>query len=486
MIDLTPIAEPIQKRLFEKTQVLGRVEFPGETVKNGTFTHSKLAVRSPFIRMASGLEKPVILMGGELDSKTKLIKGGYDEIYGSVSGYENKFKRPMPGLKSIEVAFMGGVRALREATVSWTCWSFDDIDRLMPHFLAHGKTVLLEWGWVYDKDSLLKADLQQDNLGYDGIVHGGERIYIGKNLIGRIQFNTYIKDLDLYEATAYLPIELYGSKLELNVAIHQSFAKAKIVDFDPKEMIGISNSRWPLKKIIENGYGVATFYYGDIDPDYDDGFQNGIHPLFYKKNQNYPLSHEWGSLSAWASGLIYCMDYFNQDKDIDEKKVAVFGLSRLGKAALWASALDERFALTISGNSGNGGATIWRRKIGETLYSMNKRIPHWLCKNSNNFNHMEEKLPFDQHTLLSLIGPRPILVASAATDPLSDPIGEFIGAKHASKVYNFLNVEGLGSIELPKDDKLINTRIGYYIRRGKHDITEIDWDNFILFANKYL
>ena len=338
----------------------------------------------------------------------------------------------------------------------------------------------------FDKDSLLKADLQQDNLGYDGIVHGGERIYIGKNLIGRIQFNTYIKDLDLYEATAYLPIELYGSKLELNVAIHQSFAKAKIVDFDPKEMIGISNSRWPLKKIIENGYGVATFYYGDIDPDYDDGFQNGIHPLFYKKNQNYPLSHEWGSLSAWASGLIYCMDYFNQDKDIDEKKVAVFGLSRLGKAALWASALDERFALTISGNSGNGGATIWRRKIGETLYSMNKRIPHWLCKNSNNFNHMEEKLPFDQHTLLSLIGPRPILVASAATDPLSDPIGEFIGAKHASKVYNFLNVEGLGSIELPKDDKLINTRIGYYIRRGKHDITEIDWDNFILFANKYL
>ena len=113
---------------------------------------------------------------------------------------------------------------------------------------------------------------------------------------------------------------------------------------------------------------------------------------------------------------------------------------------------------------------------------MNKRIPHWLCKNSNNFNHMEEKLPFDQHTLLSLIGPRPILIASAATDPLSDPIGEFIGAKHASSVYNFLNVEGLGSIELPKDDKLINTRIGYYIRRGKHDITEIDWDNFILFA----
>ena len=180
------------------------------------------------------------------------------------------------------------------------------------------------------------------------------------------------------------------------------------------------------------------------------------------------------------------MDYFKIDKNIDENKVAVFGLSRLGKAALWASVLDERFALCISGNSGNGGAAIWRRKIGETLYSMNKRIPHWLCKNSNKFNHKEEKLPFDQHTLLSLIAPRPLLVASAATDPLSDPIGEFIGAKNASEVYNFLNVEGLGANNLPEDNKLINTRIGYYIRKGKHDITEVDWDNFILFANKFL
>ena len=338
----------------------------------------------------------------------------------------------------------------------------------------------------FDKDSLLKADLQKDNLGYDGIVHGGEKIYNENNLVGRVQFNTYIKELDLYEATTYLPIELKGSKIGLNVAIHQSFAKAKIVDFDPSDMRGIASSRWPLKKILENGYGIATFYYGDIDPDYDDGFQNGIQPFFYQKDQHYPLPHEWGSLSAWASGLSYCMDYFNMDKDIDEKKVVVFGLSRLGKAALWASVLDKRFAVTISGNSGKGGPAIWRRKIGETLYSMNKRIPHWLCQNSNKFNHIEEKLPFDQHTLLSLIAPRPVLVASASTDPLSDPIGEFFGAKHASGVYNFLNVEGLGTNQLPKEDKLINSRIGYYIRKGRHDITDIDWDNFLKFSEKFL
>tara|TARA_B100000989_G_scaffold65157_1_gene45251 strand:+ start:11349 stop:12860 length:1512 start_codon:yes stop_codon:yes gene_type:complete len=338
----------------------------------------------------------------------------------------------------------------------------------------------------FDKKSILNADLQEDNMGYEGIVHGGERIYFEDNMVGRIQFNIYKKKLDLYEATAYIPIEFYSSKKNLNVAIHNSFAKAKIIDFDPEEVRGVASSRWPLEKILKKGYGIATFYYGDIDPDYDDGFQNGIHQFFYKKNQTHPESNEWGSISAWASGLSYCMDYFSKDMDIDSKKVAVFGLSRLGKAALWAAALDDRFALVISGNSGNGGATIWRRKIGETLYSMNRRYPHWLCKNSNKFNHKEEQLPFDQHALLSLIAPRPLLIASAATDPLSDPIGEFCGAKYASKIYEFLKVEGLGINNIPSDEKFINSRIGYYIRKGKHDITESDWNNFILFADKHL
>jgi len=39
---------------------------------------------------------------------------------------------------------------------------------------------------------------------------------------------------------------------------------------------------------------------------------------------------------------------------------------------------------------------------------------------------------------------------------------------------------------MPELGEFINTRIGYFIRTGKHDITEVDWDKFILFANKYL
>ena len=169
MIDLTPIAPNIQKRLFEKMDVLGRKnsQSPNESKSKDIslgLTHAKMASRTTFIRMVSGLENPVILMGGELKDD-KSLSVGVDEIYGSRSGLENKSKRPMPGIKSIDVQFKGGVRALREGVVNWTCWSFEDIDRLTPHFLSVGKTVMIEWGWVYDKKTLsqLPTFIDPDN-----------------------------------------------------------------------------------------------------------------------------------------------------------------------------------------------------------------------------------------------------------------------------------------------------------------------------------
>jgi len=169
MIDLTPIDERIQKRLFQKMELLGRANVsPNNPTDRDGLTQQNLSNRTTFIRMTSGLERPVILMGGELEDDGSMVSG-YEDIYGprrldvyedgeliGAGDTENKFKRPLPGIKSIDVEFKGGVRALREATISWTCWSFEDIDRLTPHFLAHGKTIMLEWGWVYDKNSLRK------------------------------------------------------------------------------------------------------------------------------------------------------------------------------------------------------------------------------------------------------------------------------------------------------------------------------------------
>ncbi len=198
MIDLTPIDERIQKRLFQKMDLLGK-KVPNQS--SDGFTFQQLANKTTFIRMTSGLEEPVVLMGGELietaDKNFNIQRNtaqGYDEIYGpknyisydtddnfKILG-ENKFKRPMPGVKSIDVNFKGGVRALREATISWTCWSFDDINRLSPHFLSHGKTVMLEWGWVYDKNTLMNLPRLFGSNGIKKDVYTNYQDYVqGKN-----------------------------------------------------------------------------------------------------------------------------------------------------------------------------------------------------------------------------------------------------------------------------------------------------------------
>jgi hypothetical protein len=243
----------------------------------------------------------------------------------------------------------------------------------------------------------------------------------------------------------------------------------------------VKSDFWPAELVIESGYAMAAFHVSDAAPDDKDTYQEGILRL-------YPRQLEAGNgmkaIGAWAWAASRVLDYFQEERDIDASSVAVVGHSRGGKAALWAGAQDQRFAIVISNCSGNTGAALSRRRFGETVKMINNQFPHWFADSYKKYNENEAALPVDQHMLISLMAPRPVYVTNASEDLWADPKGTYLSLLHAQKAYTLYRRHSGLSPEPPAiNSPIINSYQGYHIREGIHDLTAYDWKNFILFAN---
>lgn len=249
---------------------------------------------------------------------------------------------------------------------------------------------------------------------------------------------------------------------------------------------GCQASRWQVEKILDRGYGLATVYYGDLEPDHPEGWRTGIRAALSPPGEaTPPAADRCGAIGAWAWGLSRAVDYLVQDQAVDSKRIAVIGHSRLGKTALWAGALDLRMALIISNNSGEGGAAIYRRRFGERVVHLVNSFPHWFSLKFRDYAERESDLPVDAHELVALIAPRPVYIASATQDLWADPRGEFLAARHAEPVYALFGLTGVGVSEMPPADRPVGDYVGYHLRTGEHDVTEYDWDQYLTFADRH-
>lgn len=246
---------------------------------------------------------------------------------------------------------------------------------------------------------------------------------------------------------------------------------------------GAEARRWPVEAVIARGYAVVTAYYGDMEPDHANGWKTGIRSSLATQLKLAP--EKWSAMGAWGWGLCRILDYLETDKTIDAKKVVLTGHSRLGKAALWAGVNDERFAVIVSNNSGEGGAALSKRWYGETIDIITNAFPHWFVPKYKSFSNNTAALPLDQHILLSLVAPRPLYVASASEDQWADPKGEFLAAKHAEPVYALFGKKGLGTDTMPAPNQPVGETIGYHLRAGEHDILLYDWEQYMNFADRH-
>ncbi len=379
-----------------------------------------------------------------------------------------------------------------------------------PLTLANGKPVRDAKTWVqkrrpeivrlFEENQFGRSPGRPTGMSFD-VFDQGTPALDGKAL--RRQVTIYFspnKNGPKMDLLLYLPINANKpAPLLLNISFTANSNAVDDPGIKPGEIWNREKKRVPASKdgrfgnlkvlpFLEQGFGVATVYYGDIDPDFLGGVPHGVRAFYLKPGQTEPAPNEWGAIGAWAWGLSRALDYLETDKGVDAKRVAIVGVSRLGKTVLWAGAQDQRFAMVIASCSGEGGAAISRRNYGETIKHLTEptRYPYQFCANYGKYGDRVNEFPVDAHMLVSLIAPRPVLLQTGDTDVWSDPKGEFLASVAAGPVFKLLGKQALDVDQMPAAGQPIFHTLGYVMHTGGHGTIPSDWELFLKFMRMHL
>ncbi len=268
----------------------------------------------------------------------------------------------------------------------------------------------------------------------------------------------------------------------------------------PENLRGQKTESWNYVEAVKRGYAVATVCCNEFCPDHPNGFRQSAFTLFYPDRDLRPaweipfpefkkagFRRPVSAIGGWAWGLSRMLDALEKIPLVDARRAAVIGHSRLGKAALWAGACDQRFKLVISNNSGFGGAALSRRNFGTDLELHMIDSPHFFAGRLADFAFNEPALPIDQHQLLALIAPRALYVASSNEDLAADPRGEFLSTAAAAPVWRLYRQTDWENIPMPEPGGFIESgMVRYHLKQGNHSITAWDWQNYYDFADRVL
>ena len=240
--------------------------------------------------------------------------------------------------------------------------------------------------------------------------------------------------------------------------------------------------------VLAKGWAFAIIMPTSIQADNGQGLTQGIIGLV---NKGQPRKvHDWGALRAWGWGASRALDYFETDKAVDAKRIALEGHSRYGKATAVAMADDARFAIAFVSSSGEGGVKLHRRNWGELVENVAATNEyHWMAGNFLKYAGTLgwNDLPVDSHELVALCAPRPVFISAGATkgDGWVDAKGMFLAASGAGPVYKLLGKSDMGTVEFPPiETGLMDGDVAFRQHSGGHTAAP-NWPTFLTFAERH-